>query len=123
MHEFDFAHDIFRVAEQTAKKYKAKRVTLVILEIGELTLIIPELLEECFDIVSKNSIVENAKLEIKLLPGYIKCKDCQNISKVIITYEAKLTGLQLFRCDKCNSPNTDIIEGKKFNIKSIKIEE
>ncbi|MEJ2251270.1 MAG: hydrogenase/urease maturation nickel metallochaperone HypA [Candidatus Lokiarchaeota archaeon] len=36
MHEFAFAYNIFQVAEETAKKYNAKRITEVLLEIGEL---------------------------------------------------------------------------------------
>ncbi|MBY9007710.1 MAG: hydrogenase maturation nickel metallochaperone HypA [Candidatus Lokiarchaeota archaeon] len=123
MHELDFAYDIFKIAEETAKKYNAKKVKSIFLEIGELTNIFPELLKESFKIVTKDSIVENAMLDIHIISGQIKCRNCSNISDVKITDEAKLTGLQLFRCNKCDSINTEIIEGKKMNIKNIKIEE
>jgi hydrogenase nickel incorporation protein HypA/HybF len=123
MHEFSFAYNIFKVAEATAIKYKAKKITEVLLEIGELTLIVPELLQRSFEMATKGSIAEGAKLTITLTPGKIKCRDCNKDSVVSITKDAQLTGLQLFQCQHCESNNTEIIEGKKANVKNIKIQE
>ena len=123
MHEFSFAYDIFKVAEATALKYNAKRITEVLLEIGELTLIVPELLKRSFEMATKGSIAEGARLTIKMLPGKIKCRECDKVSEVSITKEAQLTGLQLFQCSHCGSNNTEIIEGKKANVRNIKIQE
>ncbi|MFX0076373.1 MAG: hydrogenase maturation nickel metallochaperone HypA [Candidatus Hermodarchaeota archaeon] len=123
MHEFAFAYNIFKVAEATAIKYNAKKITEVILEIGELTLIVPELLQRSFEMATKGSIAEGAKLNIKITPGKIKCRDCNQISEVTLTRESELTGLQLFKCSHCESNNTEIVEGKKANVKNIKIQE
>jgi len=123
MHEFSFAYNIFKVAEATAIKYKAKKITEVLLEIGELTLIVPELLQRSFEMATHGSIAEGAKLTIKLTPGKVKCRDCSKDTVVSITKEAQLTGLQLFQCSHCGSNNTEIIEGKKANVKNIKISE
>jgi hydrogenase nickel incorporation protein HypA/HybF len=123
MHEFSFAYNIFKVAEATALKYNAKRITEVILEIGELTLIVPELLQRSFDMATRGSIAEGAKLTIAILPGKIQCRDCSKNSVVTLTKDAQLTGLQLFQCTHCGSNNTEIIEGKKANVKNIKIQE
>jgi hydrogenase nickel incorporation protein HypA/HybF len=123
MHEFSFAYNIFKVAEATAIKYNAKKITEVFLEIGELTLIVPDLLRRSFEIATKGSIAEGAKLNIQILPGKIRCRECDKISEVTLTNEAQLTGLQLFRCTHCGSNNTEIIEGKKANVKNIKIQE
>ena len=121
MHEFSFAYNIFKVAEATAIKYNAKKITEVLLEIGELTLIVPELLQRSFEMATHGSIAEGAKLTIKLTPGKVKCRDCSKDSVVSITKDAQLTGLQLFQCSHCGSNNTEIIEGKKANVKNIKI--
>ncbi|MFW9988262.1 MAG: hydrogenase maturation nickel metallochaperone HypA [Candidatus Odinarchaeota archaeon] len=123
MHEFSFALNIFKVAEATALKYNAKRITEVLLEIGELTLIVPELLQRSFEMATTGTIAEGARLTITITPGKVKCRDCNKISEVSITREAQLTGLQLFKCSHCGSNNTEIIEGKKANIKNIKIQE
>ncbi|MFX1387908.1 MAG: hydrogenase maturation nickel metallochaperone HypA [Promethearchaeota archaeon] len=123
MHEFSFAYNIFKVAEATALKYHATKITEVLLEIGELTLIVPELLERSFEMATKGSIAEGAKLVIKITPGKIRCRECNKISTVSLTQEAQLTGLQLFKCSNCGSNNTEIVEGKKANVKNIKIQE
>ena len=123
MHEFAFAMSIFKVAEATAIKYKAQKITEVLLEIGELTLIVPELLQRSFDMATRGSIAEGAKLIIQITPGKIKCRECEKISEVTLNEEAQLTGLQLFQCSHCLSKNTEIVEGKKANVKNIKIQE
>jgi hydrogenase nickel incorporation protein HypA/HybF len=123
MHEFAFAYDIFKVAEATALKYNAKRISEVYLEIGELTLIVPELLKQSFKMATHGSIAEGAELKIEIIPGKIRCRDCNKISTVSLNEEAQLTGLQLFQCKFCKSKNTEIIEGKKANVKNIKIQE
>ncbi|MFW9823932.1 MAG: hydrogenase maturation nickel metallochaperone HypA [Candidatus Thorarchaeota archaeon] len=122
MHEFSFAYNIFKVAEATAIKNNAKRITEVVLEIGELTLIVPELLQRSFEMATKGSIAEGAILTIKITPGIVRCRECNKDSVVSITKEAQLTGLQLFQCSHCGSNNTEIIEGKKANVKNIKIQ-
>lgn len=123
MHEFSFAYNIFKVAEATAIKYNAKKISEVYLEIGELTLIVPELLKQSFKMATTGSIAEGAELKIEIIPGKVKCRDCNKISEVSLTEDAQLTGLQLFQCKFCESKNTEIIEGKKANVKNIKIQE
>ncbi|MFX1354912.1 MAG: hydrogenase maturation nickel metallochaperone HypA [Promethearchaeota archaeon] len=121
MHEFAFAYNIFKIAEATALQNNAKKIIEVYLEIGELTLIVPELLKQSFKIATSGSIAEDAELIIEILPGKVRCKKCGKISIVTLNEEAQLTGLQLFQCNYCKSKNTEIIEGKKANVKNIKI--
>ncbi len=123
MHEFSFAFNIFKVAEATAIKYNAKKITEVYLEIGELTLIVPDLLKRSFEMATTGSIAEGAELVIEITPGKIQCQDCNKISTVTLNEEAQLTGLQLFQCRHCESKNTIIVDGKKANIRNIKIQE
>ena len=123
MHEFAFARKICTIAEETARQYNAQRITKIYLEIGELTLIIPELLKKSFEMATTGTIAEGAELDITMTPGKIKCRECGKISDVEITKEAQLTGLQLFQCKYCKSKNTEVVEGKKVNIKNLKIQE
>ncbi|MFX1557184.1 MAG: hydrogenase/urease maturation nickel metallochaperone HypA, partial [Promethearchaeota archaeon] len=82
-----------------------------------------ELLKQSFKMATAGSIAEGAELKIEITPGKIKCRDCEKISNVTLNEEAQLTGLQLFQCKYCKSKNTEIIEGKKANVKNIKIQE
>ena len=123
MHEFSFAYQIFKVAEATALKYNSNKITEVHLEIGELTLIVPDLLKQSFKMATTGSIAEDAELVIEVVPGHIKCKDCGKVSTVSLSEESNLTGLQLFQCKHCESKNTEVIDGKKANVRNIKIQE
>lgn len=123
MHEFSFAYSIFKVAESTAIKYNAKKISEVYLEIGELTLIVPDLLRQSFKMATHGSIAEDAELIIEIVPGKIKCRECGKISTVSLSEETHIKGLQLFQCQHCKSKNTEVIEGKKANVKNIKIQE
>ena len=121
MHEFSFAMNIFKVAEATAIKYNAKKITEVYLEIGELTLIVPDLLKQSFKMATHGSIAEGAELIIEITPGKIKCRECGKESTVTLSEDTYLKGLELFQCQHCESKNTEVIEGKKANVKNIKI--
>lgn len=121
MHEFGFAYNIFKVAEATAIQHKATKITKVLLEIGELTLIVPELLKESFKMAVHGSIAEGAELVIEVLPGKIKCDDCGKISQVSLN-DDHIKGIDLFQCQHCQSKSTQIIEGKKANVKNIMIQ-
>ncbi|MHA1724701.1 MAG: hydrogenase maturation nickel metallochaperone HypA [Promethearchaeota archaeon] len=123
MHEFSFAYNIFKIAEATAMKYNAKKITQVYLEIGELTLIVPHLLQQSFKMATAGSIAEDAELKIEFVPGKIRCRDCGKESTVSLNEESQLTGLQLFQCQHCKSNNTEVISGKNATVKNIKIEE
>ncbi len=121
MHEFGFAYNIFKVAEATAIQHKATKITKVLLEIGELTLIVPELLKESFKMAVHGSIAEGAELVIEVLPGKIKCDDCGEISRVSLN-DDHIKGIDLFQCQHCQSKSTQIIDGKKANVKNIMIQ-
>jgi hydrogenase nickel incorporation protein HypA/HybF len=123
MHEFSFAYQIFKIAEATALKYNSNKITEVYLEIGELTLIVPELLKQSFKMATTGSIAEGAELVIEIMPGHIRCRECGKTSAVSLSEESYLTGLQLFQCKHCESKNTEIIDGKKANVRNIKIQE
>ena len=68
-------------------------------------------------IVGERSLSESYYPGITTVPGgMLELDDLEKSPE-----EAHLTGLQLFQCKHCKSKDTEIIEGKKANIKNIKI--
>jgi len=139
MHEFSFAYNIFSVAINTAQKYNAKKIKSIKLNIGDFTLIVPEILRYSFEIVSKDSIAEGATLDITKTPGMLECEECSTISELWLhdpenkgeftddqgnTYTnlAEL-GLTIFKCKKCGSSKTALIGGKDTTIVSVELED
>lgn len=59
-----------------AEERKAKKITKIRIEIGELLLINFDQLKFCFEAVSNGTIAENADLDVKFIKPKIKCSVC-----------------------------------------------
>lgn len=124
MHEFSLAQQILRTCLATAQRHPGiKKITKVLLEVGEFTLVVPETLNQCFVIVTKESIADGAELTIEKVPGKIRCNECGY--EGVADYDESLPhiSLKLFECKQCGSPNTSIIEGREMKIKNMSVEE
>ncbi len=106
-----------------AKAHKAEKIIAINLEIGELTFLNPEQLKFAFSVLSKNTIAENAKLNIKRVQPAVKCTKCgyEGPNK----YDGPtphLLGAHLYlKCAKCGSAEVKITAGRECTIKDLKI--
>ncbi len=64
--------NVLRIAEER----NARIVRKIRVEVGELLMINPEQLEFCFKSISKETIAENADLEIEVAKAEITCSKC-----------------------------------------------
>ncbi len=71
-----FAISILENVLKVARERNAKIVTKIKMRVGELLLINPEQLEFCFKAISKDTIAENASLELEIAKADIKCIEC-----------------------------------------------
>jgi hydrogenase nickel incorporation protein HypA/HybF len=124
MHEFSAACSIVEAAVNAAETHGAKRVTAVNVEIGEFTFLIPEQLEFNFEIASKNTIIEGARLLITVKKGRIKCNDCglESEAQSAPDMPDQLSVFVPMKCSKCGSSATTISGGKEFIITNIEAE-
>ena len=67
MHEYSLACEIFDTVMETAEKNKAIAVNSITLEIGGLTHVNPDQLLFCFDVLSRDSIAEGAKVNVNFI--------------------------------------------------------
>ncbi|MDE5118084.1 MAG: hydrogenase maturation nickel metallochaperone HypA [Trichodesmium sp. St2_bin2_1] len=111
MHELGITQNIVAIVAENANNRLVKRVTL---EIGELSAIMPDAIEFCFDVCRKGTVLEGATLEIIKIPGLGKCHQCA----------AEIPLEQPFGiCHVCNSVELDIIQGQELKIKEMEVEE
>lgn len=124
MHEFSAASAIVDTALEAAKSNKATRVSIVNVEVGEFTFLIPEQLVFNFEIASRNSILEGAELRIKTVKGRLLCNDCrfEGESQVDANVPNEIAVFAPMKCPKCGSSSTKITGGKDFVITSIEAE-
>ncbi len=121
MHEFSTMTQIVNAILEEAKKHHAQKITKVVLEIGELTFLGEEQLRFAFDVLTKDTILEGAHLEIKKKGVEVRCH-CGYEGG--IEYEEKeefhlLT--PILRCPRCNE-EVRIVRGRECIIKNIQME-
>lgn len=73
MHEIGITQEIVAIA---AAKAGTARVRRVVVEIGQLTAVLPDAVRFCFDTCADGTPVAGAILEIIEIPGRGRCRSC-----------------------------------------------
>ena len=110
MHEIGIVRQLVRTVTDFDKENEVQDIREVVVDCGELSLVIPEYLEELYPVVVKDSILQNAKLTIHMVPGLAECEECDEVFNVI---ENK--GI----CPNCGSVEKTVLSGKDFLIREI----
>ena len=113
MHEGSIAQNLLTIALEKAKEYKANKITLIRVKVGEFTGVNQTALEFAFDNFSHGTIAEKAFLKIISPPLLGKCRKCNEVFKI---------KKDNFICLKCQSLEIDIISGEDLYIEDIEIE-
>lgn len=113
MHEMSLAEGVLQLVEETARREGAKRVKLVVLEIGRMSSVQPEALSFCFDVVTRNSVLEGAALEIVDVPGAGWCMQCAATVPMTELYGS---------CPNCGSYQVQPTGGTEMRVREIEIE-
>ncbi|MCJ8281048.1 MAG: hydrogenase maturation nickel metallochaperone HypA [Rivularia sp. ALOHA_DT_140] len=110
MHELGITQNIVSIVNEQAQ---GKKVLRVLLEIGQLSAIMPDAIRFCFDICSQGTVLESARLEINEIPGLAICNQCG--TKIVLE---KPFG----KCN-CGSNQLNLIAGAELKVKEIEVEE
>jgi len=114
MHEIGVVRSVIRTVEDFAKENNISEVTGIVLDVGELSLVVPKYIDEIYKITVQGSILEKAELTMNVIPGMAECEECDEIFNVI-EHEGY--------CPKCGSFEKTILSGKDFTIKEIHVPE
>ena len=114
MHEIGLLRQMVRTVTDFAAENGVDEIREVVVECGELSLAIPEYLTELFPVAAKNSILQDAKLTINVVPGLAECDECDEIFNVI---EHK------GYCPACGSFRKTVLSGKDFTVREIVVPE
>lgn len=114
MHEINIVRQVFKTVEDYAKENGITEVSEIVLDIGELSLIIPEYIEEIYPVVAEGTMFEHTKILMNDVPGLAQCNQCEEIFNVI-----EYNGY----CPECGSFEKTVLTGKDFSIREIHIPE
>ena len=114
MHEIGIVRQIVRTVEDFAAAHDVKRVDAVVVDCGELSLVIPKYLKDIYPALIEGTILEHAELIVEETPGLAECDDCDEIFNVV---EHK------GYCPSCGSFNKTVLSGKDCTIREIRVAE
>lgn len=76
MHELGLLMEIVKTVEKFAVENKVGRIEKLVLQIGEISSVIPEYMKKVYPAAVEGSMLEDAALEIEILPANGRCLDC-----------------------------------------------
>lgn len=113
MHEMGIAMQIVEIATSAIPdKLADVRVERINLKLGKLSSVVPESLNFCLEVVTRDTPLAGAKIHIEEIPVVAKCRDCG--------FEWTLSK-PIFTCQMCESACVDIIAGRELEITSIEV--
>jgi len=121
MHEFAMTTQIVETALKEAEKHEAKQVKDIYVVIGSLTFLSLEQVRFAFDVLKKDTLLNDANLHIEEKPGYVKCSSCGYEGRLKLEDDpAYHIPVPLLRCPKCEA-RVEIIEGRECTLRRVKI--
>ncbi len=110
VHELGIIIEVVKVVEDYALKNNVTGIDTLVLQIGEISSVIPKYVEECYPIAVEGTLLENTKLKIEIIPANAMCYDCGTVFNVVENEK---------NCPKCKSTLWRLLSGKEFIIKEI----
>lgn len=112
MHELSLCINMLKILDQQVELKKFNAVTTIWLEVGMLATVEKDALLFSFPIAAKNTIAENAQLNIIEVPGKAKCLQCQVVVNVNTFFDA---------CPFCGKFGLEIVRGTELRIRDMEV--
>jgi hydrogenase nickel incorporation protein HypA/HybF len=109
MHELSVASAVVDTALRHAE---GRRVLVVNLRVGELRQVVPDSLAFYWDVVSRETLAEGARLDQVVVPVRMRCAECA----------AEFAPELMFRCPSCGGAG-EVLAGDELEVDSIEVEE
>jgi hydrogenase nickel incorporation protein HypA/HybF len=102
--------EVVKTVENFATQNGVTKIQTLVLQIGELSSMIPKYIEACYPAAVDGTLLQETKLEIEVLPGNAICKKCNKVFNIIENDK---------KCPHCRGEDWDLLCGKEFMIKEI----
>lgn len=113
MHELGIVFYIIRDVKEAAREHDVEHVSGVVMNIGEVSTIVPEYLQDCWRwAADKEEMLKGCVLKVETIPAVTYCEDCGK------EYETVRHGRT---CPFCGSPRTYLLRGNEVEIKEIEV--
>jgi hydrogenase nickel incorporation protein HypA/HybF len=114
MHELSVCQSLLGQIETVALENRATAVHRVTLQIGPLSGVEPQLLQQAFPIAMAGSIAESAVLDIERLPIRLECRQCGA--------ESEAASANKLVCGQCGHWQTRLLSGDEMLLASLELD-
>lgn len=112
MHEFSIVTALLDMVAADARSHQARAVSGIVVKIGTLSGVVPELFEEAFATCKRGTIAENARLEIIRQEIAIRCP---------CGYNGGIENL-CFQCPACGRTAIEVTDGEEMILQRLELE-
>ncbi len=113
MHELGITRSIIEIAEAHARRQQARRVLSVTVAIGELSGVMVEAVEFCFEACSRGTLLEGARLVVERIPGRGRCPACGAVPDL---------DPQTFACPACGALGLERLQGEELRVLELEVD-
>ena len=110
MHELSIIIEIAQRVEQIARSESLKYVERIVLQVGELSSVVPGYLRQCYPAAVDGTMLSDTKLVIETIPGNVRCDECG----MVYRYLEHRSG-----CPNCGNEKMELLCGREFILKEI----
>jgi hydrogenase nickel incorporation protein HypA/HybF len=112
MHELSVCQDLLTQVTTLATQHQASQVALIVVQIGPLCGVVPELLEQAFTLAKIATVAESAELILETLPVRVRCQRCEAESEVLPN---------CLICKNCGDWQTQLISGDEMLLARVEL--
>lgn len=113
MHELGIVFYIIKDVKKVAEENKVSHVSSVVMNIGEVSTVIPEYLTDCWRwAADKEDMLRGCELKVNTIPAVTHCNACGK------DYSTVTHGRT---CPHCRSGDTWLLRGNEVEIKEIEV--
>ena len=102
------------IVDTVVRHAEGRRVTSVQVRLGRLRQVVPSSLAFYFELVSRDTVCEGARLDQEVVPAALRCADCAHEWQIDVPF---------FRCPRCSSADVAVETGEELEVASIEVEE
>jgi hydrogenase nickel incorporation protein HypA/HybF len=112
MHEMSIAQSIVDIVEKELASHGVEQLRVVNIAVGKWAAVVPEQLAFCFSMLTMDTSMAGATLNVREVPLGYKCSACG---------EEFTSGEMVIVCPKCGDTNITLTTGRELAIESIEV--
>lgn len=114
MHELSVCLSLLREVERIAREHKAARVAKIVVTVGPLSGVEPDLLQNAYPLAVAGTVAEDAELVIEVSEILVRCSQCGMDSA------AKANRLL---CGECGDYRTNLVSGNEMVLQTLELDD